>query len=160
MWAVKQDLVTRYGQEYIDKITTRNKFDDVNNMYYADQTEVSRDEVLNAALSDAKAKLLFHLSCCYNITEIGLLIDSGEEFSLIKNYHIKLTISMLKAQGDCKDCDACLNEFKDLCDCGQIISDNGVKPKVASKISVTEYESCIPYGNCCHCGKVSCCCGK
>lgn len=158
MWANKNDLVIRYGQEYIDKLTTKNKFDEVNNIYYADQTQVSRDEVLNAALADAKAKLLFHLSCCYNITSIGLLIDSGEEFSIIKTHHIKLTIAMLKATGDCKECDACEKDFKELCSCGAIISDNGVKPQVNSRISVTDYESCIPESVCCHCGQRKCCC--
>lgn len=159
MWAVKQDLVLRYGEEYIDKISTRNKYDDTNNFYYADQTEASRGAVVDAALADAKAKLLFHISCCYDIRSIQYLIDSqNKSFSVIKTHHIKMTIAMLKSQGDCKDCDACEKEFKELCSCGLLMADDGTKPKSLSKISVTEYESCIPKSNCCHCNKKDCCC--
>lgn len=158
MWAEKQDLILRYGEEYVNKIATRNKYDSVNNTYYADQTELSRDAVIEAALEDAKAKLLYHLSCCYNVTEIKALVESGENFTIIKSHHIKMTIAILKSQGDCKECDACEKEFKELCGCGAIISENGVKPKVNSKISVTEYNSCIPKSNCCRCGNRKCCC--
>lgn len=157
MWATKEDLVLRYGEEFVDKISTRNRFDSVNNVYFADQSEASRNEVINAALADAKGQLLFELNCCFNIESIKNLIDQGESFSIVKTHHIKMTIAILKGQGDCEECDACKKEFKDLCSCGAIVSDSGLKPRLISKISVTEYTSCIPKNNCCSCnGECNC----
>jgi hypothetical protein len=150
MWATKNDLIVRYGQEFVDKLLIRNYYDKELGSYVVNNSCEAKDLVLCAGLEDAKAWLLYKLSCFYNVSELINFENNGINFGMIKSYHIKLTILFLKHGGDCEDCDECKSQFESYCKSGQICSDDGANClSRISTVSVTEYESCLPSKICC-----------
>lgn len=119
-WATIDDLYLRYGDEYIDKQATRNKYDAATKAYIADESREGRFLVVSVALCDAKELILRKLMCRFANTE---LLDTLV-FPAIKQWHIKLTIETLKAGGDCSGC-ACVAEIDQFLDCGKVCSESG-----------------------------------
>lgn len=160
MWAKKEDLILRLGEKEIDKITTREVYDEETDTYVGDVSKKSRDKVLDTFLEDAKAWMLWHLAQCYELTqkEISDLFDSGEEFRVILIHHIKLTTAMLKYGGDCDECDKCKEDFSNLCNMTDICSESGVCIKRTSRYAVSDIKSCLPKDLCCGCHEEVCCC--
>jgi len=60
-WATIQDLYTRFGDEFVDKLADRRKWDAIIQAYVADQSKTNRDEVIQTALDDAGVKYLGNL---------------------------------------------------------------------------------------------------
>ena len=120
-WATPQDLYIRYGDEYVDKLLIRRVWDEYTGEYVADETYSGMNLVLETALEDAKAVLKQKISCCFGSIS---LLDS-HDFSVIKQWHIKLTVAALKNGGDCSSCKEC-TDFEEFCKCKSICSDDGV----------------------------------
>lgn len=119
-WATVEDLTSRYGQEYIDKLSTRTVYDADVGSYVADETSEGRFRVLSLALSDAKELIKRKVSCIYsnsNLLENNL-------FPALKQWHIKLTIETLKIGGDCSAC-ACNEDLDKFLSCGNICTEDG-----------------------------------
>lgn len=155
-WATKADLVLRYGQEYIEKAALRRDFNEDADDYVADESCDRINEVICAALEDAKEWLLWKISCSFNLADFNNLDD----INYIKIFHMRLTIAMLKEGGDCEKCQ---KEFSEFCACGQICDING-KCITKTKISLIAVEqmpkSCLPQNVCCGCLPNRCDCGK
>lgn len=147
-WALIEDLYARFGDEYVDKLAVRRKWDETIQDYVADQSEEARTEVLELALEDAKALILQKLSCLFS----GLENLETSDFPAIKIWHIKMTIEVLKKGGDCTACDcAALDEFLK---CGSVCTEDGVcLSKKSTFITVSDSQfpcECFPKG-CCSC---------
>lgn len=156
-WATKEDLVLRYGQEYVEKLAIRRDWNEDAEAYVADESPERIDQVINAALQDAKDWLLWKISCCFNIVDFNALA----EVSFVKRFHIKLTIIMLKDGGDCQECKECQDEFSDFCSCGSICDINGnciSKPTIGLIAVEKMPRSCLPQNYCCGCNSHRCCC--
>lgn len=150
-WATESDLRLRYGDEFVDKLGTRRRLDSGLNDYIADQSPSHISAVINAALQDAKDFLLFKLSCAYKVS--ASLIDGTQNFPLITQWHIRVTIDTLKAGGDCWSC-ACLEDLEKFLTCGTgICSDEGECLE-----SLKTFVSVSPAKFPCECGgRCSCC---
>lgn len=136
-WATIEDLYKRYGDEFMDKLSTRMDDNTSGDDYVANEDPLRRDEVIQLALDDARAILLQKINCCFKTD--GKLVNPNLSFSGIFPWHIKLTIILLKQGGDCKDCDDCKEAFDDFCKCSSICSDEGdCLEKRGSAISVSE----------------------
>lgn len=162
-WATKDDLVLRYGEETINKLSTRRNWDSDSSSYISDVNPESRNAVVEAALEDAKQELLMKIGCCYDIKAF-LRLEAVSSFSFIRSYHIKLTILMLKnGAGDCAACKECTDEFEKFCDCNKLCADNGeclVPEAYGSAFAVQEMpKSCLPKCICSSC-EGSCCCAS
>lgn len=160
-WAVKTDLVKRYGGEFVDKLARRRDYDPDTETYVEDNSDERINEVVDLALEDAKNWLSWKISCCFNIKAFNDLVNSGKSFSFIKKMHIKMTIAILKEGGDCVACIECQDEFSKFCDCGQLCTDDGecIIAKSKSKFAVEKTPpSCWPSSLCC-CNESVCCCG-
>lgn len=156
-WATEEDLILRYGEEFIDKLSLRNDFNETAEAYVANEDPARMQSVVQAALDDAKNWLLWKISCCFNLSDFNSLGD----VSFIKKFHIKMTIIMLKDGGDCQECKECQDEFADFCNCGRICDNLGVciSSTSKSKFAVQDMgKSCLPTNFCCSCGD-KCCCG-
>lgn len=121
-WASPYDLYARYGDEFIDKLSIRRVFDVVLDDYVADESEEGKLRVLNLALCDAMVLLKQKMACCFS----GLPMLDEYVFPTVKQWHIKMTIALLKVGGDCSKCADCQTEFFDWCKCASICSDEGV----------------------------------
>lgn len=149
-WATIQDLYTRFGDEFVDKLADRRKWDESIQAYVADQSRENRDLVIQTALDDAKALLKQKLSCAYQ----NISILDEQTFSCITQWHIQLTISVLKAGGDCVGCKC--EGLDDFLKCGSICSDDGtclVSKSTFFSVSIAHFpcESC-------GCGESRCSC--
>lgn len=158
-WATKEDLVKRYGGEFVDKLARRRDYDPETETYVEDNSEERINEVIDLALEDAKYWLTWKISCCFSIKAFNDLIDSGQSFSFLKKFHIKMTIIMLKDGGDCVECKECQDEFSKFCECSKFCTDEGecLVSKSKSKFAVEKTkESCWPTNLCCD--QKDCCC--
>lgn len=159
-WATKEDLVLRYGEEFVDKLARRRDWDEDAEMYVEDNSDERVNEVIEAALEDAKNWLTWKISCCFPIKAFNDLIISGQSFSFVKRFHIKMTIIMLKDGGDCAECKECQDEFSKFCECSKLCTDEGecIVSKSKSRFAVEKTSpSCWPKNICC--GQETCCCG-
>lgn len=121
-WATVADLNARFGNEFMDKISTRRKWNAGMQSYVADESDGARTAVIQLALDDAKAFLLYKISCKFSNTDLIATTD----FNIIKAWHIKLTIETLKIGGDCTACTECNAAFDSFLQCGNICDANGV----------------------------------
>lgn len=147
-WAIKQDLYDRFGQEYMTKLAIRRNWDAINKMWVASEQDVDIAKIINLALDDAKALIQTKLNCQFTDASIVETTD----FPAIKIWHMKMTIRVLEAGGDCAGCD-CTDLDKFIC--GQVCSPDGVcLSSAASVISVS-----VPVFECeaCGCGGCTCC---
>lgn len=166
-WIDKQGLYLRYGQEFIDKLAIRRDFDceanDGDGGYIANETRKRLDCIINVAIEDAKEWILWKISSCYSIVEFNKFLDEEKDFSFIKRFHIKLTITMLKFGGDCKECDDCKEELSEICSTKEICTDDGIcipsKKKSVFAVESTA-PSCLPTSVCCGCDSHRCACGS
>lgn len=144
-WAEVEDLYSRYGEEYVDKLATRRNWDVDLDQYVADESDEARLRVIILALCDAKQLMKHKLSCVYgNVT----LLDEYV-FYAVKQWHIKMTIETLKAGGDCQAC-ACIADFDSFVKCGSICTDDGkCLSKTATFVTVSEsHFHCECLGSC------------
>lgn len=143
-WASVTDLYDRYGGEFVDKLSTRRFYDADAGQYVADESAEGRLRVVSLALCDAKQMILQKLSCLYSNIEI--LNDNI--FMGLKQWHIRATISVLKANGDCYGCD-CIDDLDKFLKCGNICTEDGVclNPNTTF-ISVSAAKFCCEKENC------------
>lgn len=120
-WASISDIYDRYGDEFVDKLSIRRKYDTEVQSYVADETKEGLFKVQMLALCDAKDLILEKLSCKFSSLE---LLDTNN-FPSIKQWHIRLTVETLKAGGDCRAC-ACIEDLNKFVDCNSICDDTGV----------------------------------
>jgi len=148
-WAIKEDLYARYGQEFVTKLAIRRNWDATLQDWVADVSELNVGAVVNLALEDAKNLILQKLNCLYsNVT----LLDTIN-CPVLKIWHIKLAIEVLKAGGDCTACDC--KTFDEFLSCNKICDENG-NCLISNKSFITVSDSCFP---CEACGCDGCCCG-
>ena len=146
-WAAKEDLYARFGQEFINKLAIRRNYDEETESYVASEDDESIENVLNTALEDAKTLILGKLSCKFANFQIVNTMD----FPSIKQWHIKMTIEVLKQGGDCTACDCTkLDEFL----CTNICTEDGFcLTSIKSFISVSKphfpCEACKGDCKCC-----------
>lgn len=144
-WAMPDDLIARYGQEFMDKLSTRRKFDVELEQYVADESTEGRSTVLTNALCDSKNYIFAKIQCKYKNSDLVNTLN----FPSIKHWHIKLTIEALKVGGDCSEC-ACVSDLEKFLDCSPICSEDG-QCLLSNKtfISATEAEfRCECFGRC------------
>ena len=149
-WATPEDLYERFGDEFVDKLAIRRKWNSEIEDYVADESDEGKLAVIELALEDAKQLLLQKLSCLYG--ELTLLEDDTYAFTSILQWHIKLTIETLKIGGDCYAC-ACIGDLDKFLGCGTICTPDGVcLPGLNTFISAS-----VAHFKCeCH-GRCGCC---
>ena len=146
-WATVDDLYARYGDEFMDKLGTRRVWDADLETYVADESDSSRRAVIQLALDDAQAFLLYKIACKFS----GVEVLSTELFNIVRSWHAKLTIETLKIGGDCTNCTECNTAFDSFLECGKICNSDGTNCLASNKtfISATEYKSdCECMGSC------------
>jgi hypothetical protein len=147
-WATITDLYERYGEEFVDKLAIRRKWNAELGQYVADESHDSKIRVITLALCDAMALIKKKLACRFTNTS---LLDEMV-FPSIKVWHLRLTIETLKTGGDCLAC-ACNETMEKDFDCGNICTEDGiclVSNKTAFSISKAHFP--------CECnGRCSCC---
>lgn len=147
-WATIHDLYDRYGQEFVDKLAIRRKWDPSIEAYVADESRESICKVLSIALSDAKALIQKKLACRFS----GINLLDEKFFPAIKIWHVRLTVETLKTGGDCLAC-ACNVEMEKDFDCGSICSEDGVcltSKKTFISVSTPKFEcECMGVCKCC-----------
>lgn len=120
-WATVNDLYDRFGDEYMDKISTRNNYNSTLGRYVADESVDNRFKVISLALCDAKELIIRKLQCAFSdVTPLNDLV-----FPAIKQWHIKITIETLKIGGDCSAC-ACNEDLDKFIACGVVCTSDGV----------------------------------
>lgn len=147
-WAVKQDLYDRFGQEKITKLAIRRNWDNILKEWIASEADVDIAKIVNLALEDAKSLIQQKLACQF---EDYYLVEE-QDFPAVKIWHMKMTLKVLEAGGDCTACD-CTDLDKFIC--GQVCAPNGVcLNSLTSAISVS-----VPDFPCegCGCGGCKCC---
>lgn len=147
-WATAEDLYSRFGDEFVDKLAIRRKWDSDLQQYVADESDAGKEAVIELALSDAQSMLRQKLSCLYG----NVYIIDETTFEPIKQWHIKLAIETLKIGGDCYAC-ACNVDIDNYFKCGTICDAEGnCLSSRSTFISATEAVfPCECYGSC------SCC---
>lgn len=158
MWATKDDVKKRTGEEAYAKLGTRTKYNSALDSYVGDSSDVSVDLVIQCALDDTQGYLRGKLDCCFDTKYLNQMIADGEKFPSIFLHHIKLTVMALKFGGDCEQCTECKKSWDELCACGILCSDNGICVPLRPRFSVTPNVSCLPDTLCHTCAKESCCC--
>lgn len=148
-WATIEELYTRFGDEFVDKISTRRVWDCSLDSYVADESKTARRAVVQLALDDAKAFLKYKMACKFS--NVDLL--ETDQFSIVKSWHIKLTIETLKIGGDCTACTECNAAFDSFLDCGKICNSIGVCLS-SSKTFLVATEAVFD----CECGSNCKCC--
>ena len=118
-WATVCDLYDRYGEEFVDKLSTRRVWDEEAGGYVADETKEGRHRVQLLALDDARSVLQEKIHSRF----VGVSRLDNEEFFGVKQWHIKLTIEALKKGGDCRGCD-CLADIDKFVG-GKVCSNSG-----------------------------------
>lgn len=147
-WANVDDLYSRFGAEYIDKLSTRTIFDSATGSYISDESTEGRFLVTATALCDAKELLRSKIMCRFGKIE---KLDT-DIFPAIKQWHIKLTIETLKANGDCYGC-ACVSDIDKFLDCGRICNENGSYCLPSNKTFFSVSKAKFP----CESGGCECC---
>ena len=130
-WATIGDLYDRFGEEFVDKLSIRRKYDEQIQEYIADESKESKTRVQTLALCDAKDHVLAVLSKKFSDVE---KLDT-QNFHGIKSWHIKFTIALLKKGGDCK---GCKEDFEEFVASNKICSDSTCLTKVSTFISATK----------------------
>lgn len=147
-WANVNDLYDRFGDEFVDKLATRNKYDTEVKRYIADESTEGRFKVIALALCDAKALIIRKLKCKYS--NVSLLNSSA--FPSIKLWHIKMTIETLKVGGDCSGCNC--EELDKFIECGDICNEDETVCLSSKLTFITASEAVFT----CEChGGCSCC---
>lgn len=142
-WANINDLYDRYGEEFVDKLSIRRKWDEDLGEYIADENKASMTRVQSIALCDARSLIMSLLSQKYS----NLSVLDNDNFRGIKHWHIKFTIDLLKQGGDCQGCKEGFLEFLEQ---NQVCSESGCLDRKRTFISATKAEfKCEPRGNCC-----------
>ena len=138
-WATVSDLKARFGDEYMDKISTRRKWNSTVEDYVADESASGRNAIIQLALDDAKAYLTYKMSCLFG----NLDLLATNDFKIVLAWHIKLTIETLKIGGDCTACTECNAAFDEFLKCGKICDANGVcLSSTKTFFSITEAVFC------------------
>lgn len=136
-WASPRDLYDRFGDEFMDKISTRMNYSQTLKMYVADEKPESRLKVIQLALDDAKELIVRKLSCKFQ----DVILLNTHYFSSIKSWHIKLTIETLKIGGDCTACE-CNADLDKFIDCNTICTEDGIcLPSASSFFLVSQAKS-------------------
>lgn len=147
-WATEEDLYTRYGDEFVDKLAIRRNWDEDEQQYVADESDEAKAAVIALALCDAQNLIIQKLSCLYSNTDIL----NTELFGALKQWHIRLTIETLKNGGDCMGC-ACNVDLDRYIGCGNICSDEGnclVSTKTFFSVTEAHFQcECNCSGGCC-----------
>jgi len=154
MWATIDDLFTRYGEEYVNKLAVRRNYDKETKGYIADESCENIKLVLCTALEDARDQLEFVISKCYNIKQLNEFISKDEEIKVIKRFHLRMAIAILKEGGDCEACDACEDKFYKICSESKLCTESGLCLTKNPRIYVTEY--CDPHKNLSWCNSCGC----
>lgn len=120
-WATPTDLYERFGDEFVDNLSTRRNYDKTLGRYVADERPEARLRVVQLALDDARAMIVRKLQCKYNdVVQLNTLY-----FPSIKQWHIKLAIETLQMGGDCSAC-ACNADLDKYLDCNSICTEDGI----------------------------------
>jgi len=147
-WATVDDLYSRFGDEYVDKLAIRRIFDVDLDSYVADESSEGKLRVITLALCDSKELIKRKISCLYS----NYLILDDYIFPGIKQWHIKMTIETLKIGGDCMACE-CNTSLDEYLKCGSICTEDGVcLSKNTTFIEVSESKFC-----CERLGRCKCC---
>ena len=149
-WATIQDLYTRFGDEFVDKLAVRRTWNASLQDYVGNESREHLDLIIQTALDDAKSLLKQKLSCAYQ----NISILDEQTFSCIKQWHIKLTIDVLKVGGDCTSCKC--EGLDDFLKCGSICSDDG-NCLVSKSTFFSVSEAHFPCESC-GCGESRCSC--
>lgn len=148
-WATEEDLYSRYGDEFIDKLAIRRNWDEDEQQYVADESDEAKEAVIALALCDAQNLIIQKLSCLYSNVDIL----NEYLFGALKQWHIRLTIETLKNNGDCMGC-SCVVDLDKYIACGSICSDEGV----CLSSSSTFLEATEAHFKCeCNCSGGCCC---
>lgn len=119
-WAIIEDLYSRLGEEYVNKLAIRNDWDEDTESYVANEDPEVIETRLNQALLDAKNLILQKLTCLYTNVE---LLDE-ENFPAILIWHVRTTVEVLKAGGDCTSCNC--EQLDNFIKCNSICATSGV----------------------------------
>lgn len=118
-WAILDDFYSRFGEEFINKLGIRRNWDATLGQYVASEDETDVQAVLELAIADAKELLKQRLRCKFkDLTSLENYL-----FSPIKQWHMKLTIEILKVGGDCLSCDC--TKVDEWIKCNNVCSDDG-----------------------------------
>ena len=147
-WATKQDLYDRFGNEYITKLAMRRNWSEADQMFLASENTVDINKVVDFALEDAKALIQTKLSCQFLDASLVETID----FPAVKIWHMKMTIKVLEAGGDCAGCD-CTDLDKFIC--GRVCAPDGTC--LSSNVSAISVSTPVFECELCGCGGCECC---
>lgn len=132
-WATKQDLYSRYGDELMDKLAVRRDWDEYTESYVANESTTTKEEMLDIALEDAKQLIINKLSCYFS----DFVNVNTYDYPVLKQWHIKTAIELLKVGGDCSACNC--EKLDEFLKCNTICTADGVCLKKKSTfISATE----------------------
>lgn len=143
-WATKEDLYARYGQEFMAKIALRRNWDEELNTWIASEGVHDIGSVINLALEDAKTLILQRISCFFSNYQ---KVINGN-FPAVKVWHIRTTIDVLKANGDCASCDC--KDLDNFLKCNSLCDENGIclnKKSTFISASVAKFD-CECNGSC------------
>ena len=133
-WATLNDLYDRFGEEYIDKLSIRNNYDESLEDYVADESRTNMIRVQLLALDDARDLILNKVNAVFkNAHLFNTMI-----FPFIKQWHIKLTIGFLKRGGECS---SCIEEFDENLKTSVLCSGNVCLEKRTTFFYASEYKS-------------------
>lgn len=142
-WATREDLEIRFSGEEVIKAATRSFWDDDAEAFVVDRSDLRINQVINAALEDAKSLILECLNSIYSGTEFL----ENYLFQGVKYYHAHLSYLILKEGSGCKECDECLEKFKEkICLKTLCSNDQSICLTKKSLISVTPKSKKV-----CHC---------
>lgn len=143
-WATKEDLYSRFGQEFVTKLAIRRNWNNELSMWVASEGPTDIGAILNLALEDAKNIILQRLSCLFS----NYQAVNSSSFSALKYWHIKTTIEVLKANGDCTGCKC--EDLDEFLKCNSLCDDSGfclTKKTTFISASVAKFE-CECHGRC------------
>ena len=145
-WANIDDFYSRFGEELVNKLGIRRNWDSTLQQYVASEDESEVEAVINIAIADAKALVQQRLRC-----KFGNLVSLDTNlFTPIKQWHMKMTIEVLKVGGDCMNCDCTkIDDWISKCDNVCADDDTVCLSSNSCFISATEYHSpCECHGAC------------
>lgn len=146
-WATKEDLYARFGQEFVTKLAIRRNWDNESKIWVASEDPIDIGAILNLALEDAKNLILHRLSCFFS----NYQSVNESSFSALKFWHIKTTIDVLKANGDCTSCKC--EDLDEFLKCNNLCDDDGfclTKNTTFISATVAKFEcECIGGCSCC-----------
>lgn len=145
MYATKQDMIDRFGENEIIQLTDR----------LTAQGNVVFDTLLDAKLDDACAELNVILSCCYDLRTIKAVYDSGNFIAILKHWQCDITRKHLydslvnqnnQVNYEYKDYE---QEIKKVCECADLYDNEfNLVPKKGF-FTFNEDPGCYPPSPCC-----------